>query len=464
MSRSTRIVVLEGGAGAERHVLHAEIAGQRMTVLAAWTLAPGDPPGPAMQQAVERSERLLALDSDKAVCRLLALPRATDDQTRRLVANRLQVDLPYPAEESRWNWARLPAEGADPAGRVLLVAAPAEELRRAQAMSPLDGRDCVASLLDISALAELGRAGGEGEATAVVALRRGSGILAVVRGGYLRYSRRLSAGGEVADGGLVEELDQCLHHYEFSDADIFPKGLLLAGEGAASDSIAEELSRRMGMPVHPLGLPPGVEIAGSSTTPAELAGRYAVCLGALLYLRRRRSGETVGSPALQERRSRLARSVRWRTAAGIAAVLLLSAALIASLFVMRRARIASADRLMNQGRVMNEELERLQSEIAILERETAQRRPMLDILAALAEALPNGVRVTSVSIDSGGRVNMSGTCQSVEDISEKIINALDASPYFAKPQFLGASKDKKGGQLIFRVNCDLKKQSGGPRP
>ena len=74
---------------------------------------------------------VLLSNSDSAVCRLMEMPQASSDQTHRMVALRLETELPYPVPESTWVCQRQAQEDAAEAGRVLVMATPTAEISEA---------------------------------------------------------------------------------------------------------------------------------------------------------------------------------------------------------------------------------------------------------------------------------------------------------------------------------------------
>ena len=71
-------------------------------------------------------------------------------------------------------------------------------------------------------------------------------------------------------------------------------------------------------------------------------------------------------------------------------------------------------------------------------------------LLALAEALPKGIVISDLTVDSKGNVTILGKAPSVE-VASQAANALSNSEKFANAQLWRASKEKEG--VIFRITC-----------
>ena len=100
--------------------------------------------------------------------------------------------------------------------------------------------------------------------------------------------------------------------------------------------------------------------------------------------------------------------------AGLSAALL--CALIALSFLVRHARYEAASRAVRQGLPFLQDMDRLQNEVDVLEHEKSlARHPMLDTLLALAETLPKGIQIATLSISPSGKIALSGNCATVEE-------------------------------------------------
>jgi Tfp pilus assembly protein PilN len=84
---------------------------------------------------------------------------------------------------------------------------------------------------------------------------------------------------------------------------------------------------------------------------------------------------------------------------------------------------------------------------------------MLDTMLALSETLPKGLQIATLSVSPAGKIALSGTCNTVEEASEKAVAALKASKMFANPKFLGASKQDQA--FKFRLSLEIRNAAGG---
>ncbi len=510
------MIVLER-AGDRWKVLEAAVAAGGIVIRRARVLSNARPkPGEAADpfpSLNNRAQVVLVAGSDRAVCRRIPAPAASDEDTRRMVALRLETELPYPVTESFWVCERLngSADGESP---VLVLAIPRAEVADAEQALGFTGRHPWAVQLDAGALAELARASQKtpDETVAVCRIEERTTDLLIVRHGRLEYARRIFAGlpagpmaglpavlvaglpagrvedsptaassataaergsdaGEAADR-LGDELDQCIHYYALdSHGGVEPARLIVTGEGAgADDRIAQALGRRLNLPAGRLALPPGIQViqetaGGRGAAPdwlnvEMLLQQFPACLGALIAAQRAIRGEDTAAPALRRRKAPLFAALPRRRAAlaGLGAALL--CALIALSFLVRHARYEATSRAVRQGLPFLQDMDRLQNEVDVLEHEKSlARHPMLDTMLALAETLPKGIQISTLSISPTGKIALGGVCSTVEDASEKALGALKASKVFANPKFLGASKQAQA--FKFRMTFELRNASAG---
>lgn len=467
--KARRILVLERIGEDKWKALEAEAEGDRLTVLSAQILARQEgveAPTAALRlpHIPNNVEIVLVSNSDKAVCRLLSLPPATAEQTRRMVARRLETELPYPVDQSTWLFERGLEEETSPDGGVLVMATPAAEIEEAEEELRLAGRRCTRVELDAAALAELAATTCKSEErVALAAVDEHRTTLVITHRGKLRYARRTCAGPAGATGDsteeLANELDQCIHHYALRANAAEPARMILVGERARAVGLGDALAARLEMPVETATLPGNVQIADPAAVQGDLLERFAACLGALIAVYRRQRGGTTTAPALRRRKFAFYETIRSKQWVLVGANVVLFALLVASLFGVRIAQTSAATRMVRKGRPLLQDMVRLGSEAKILEYEDRLQRPTLDSLLALAEVLPKGLKVAALTIDVRGKVTISGVSSSVEDASEKAISAMKASKAFVNTRFLGATKEKSG--FRFRITCDLRRIAGG---
>ena len=484
LRKAISVIVLER-AGDRWRVVEAGVAAGGIVIRRARVLSQARPkPGESAEPLPSlnnRAQVILVAGSDRSVCRRMQTPAASDEDTRRMIAIRLETELPYPVAESFWVCERLngSANGESP---VLVLAIPRAEVAEAEQALGFTGRNPWAVQLDAGALAELALASQitPEETAAVCRIEERTTDLVIVRQGRLEYARRIFAGLSPAESEaagapaarLGDELDQCIHHYALDSrgAGAEPTRLIVTGEGAGADErIAQALGRRLNLPADRFPIPPGVQAAQGTAdargAPLDglkseaLMAQFPACIGALLAAQRAIRGEGTAAPALRSRRAPMFAALPRRRAllAGLSAVLL--CALIAVSFLVRHARYEAASRAVRQGLPFLQDMDRLQNEVDVLEHEKSlARHPMLDTMLALAETLPKGIQIATLSVSATGKIALSGTCGTVEDASEKAVAALKASKVFANPKFLGASKQE--GAFKFRLTCELQNVPG----
>jgi len=448
-------------------VIEAEIGGDSVTVLRAQIMErqPDGPPPDALSRFVElakTAEVILLANSDMAVCRLLQLPDAPPDQTRRMVALRLETELPYPPAESLWVCERQRPIAAARPPRVLVMASPAPEIEQAEAELRQAGIRCRSVQFDFAALAELAAtsAVAEQDTLAAVCVETRRTTLAVTRAGELCYVRRISTACDDDSTlssrlpHLANELDQSIQDYLLRVDSSAPAHILVYGEQHLSEGLIEALKTRVELPVE-LATAPGILRISPDAAPEHPFTDFAACLGVAIAAHHRLHGRREVAPAVRRRRTALA-EFRWRRRLVlIGANVVLLAAFIAGSFGVRAAKLESADRVVTEVQPYLADLEELEEEVSILQEERAKKRPMLDVLLALAEVMPNGVAIASLKVDSKDRITISGKTPNVELVSDKAVSAMEASPLFRNPDFLGTTREKDG--LMFRMTCEVSK-------
>ena len=445
-------------------IVEAEIGGDRITIIRAQTLtrkADAAPPTvfPDLGESPKAADVVLLSNSDRAVCRLLQLPEASAEQTRRMVALRLETELPYPVAESVWACERQAPRDARP-GPVLVIATPADEMAQDEDELREAGLRCRSVEFDVAALAQIAiAAGSTDDCLAAVCVDDGSATLTITEAGELRYVRRIPVRSEEASPSdsrfflLSNELDQSIHDYLLQIDSTGPNRILVFG----NHGVAEALKNRTDIPVETANPPEILRVADPKALQLADLMSFAACLGSVIAAHRRLHGDHTVAPALRRRRTALAES-RWRRRfVLIGANVLLFAALIAGAFAVRAATLRSATRLIDEVQPYLGDLERLEEEVKLLQMESAEKRPMLDVFLALAEVMPKGVAIATLKIDSKGRTTISGKTPTVELVSDNAISAMEASPLFLNPEFLGTTREKEG--LTFRMTCQLRKGS-----
>ena len=461
VKKTSRVIVLEKAGPSDWKVVEAQTDGKGITLLSARVLDETRSSG--IGKLANGAHIILVTNSDKALCRWLALPNATAEQVRRMVALRLETELPYPVGKSVWicEPQHRKTEGADSV--TLVMAVPSEDLAAAESQLRSAGLRCDEVILDAAAIAEIVAADPTAdEAEAVAAVGEKMTILAIVHNGRLCYARRVHIGtGDGTVHELINELGQCFHHYALNNNTDKPARMLLVGQSARDEDFIATLSARLGMPVAPATISEDMQLASPDTSESELLQKFPACVGALLASHRMRNGRCAAAPALRRRKLPFFTSTRFKAAIIAAVNLLLVAGLIAVLFSVRKARIAAADSLIKEGQPLFAMSESLPGNVKVLEFENRLPRPILDTLLALADIMPKGLKIASISIDPNHKVTISGIAPSVEE-TEKAIAAMKKSERFMNPKSLASTLQKDG--RTFGITCELKKTSARRNP
>ena len=472
--KNRRVLVLERTSGKEWKAVEAEVGGDRVTVSRAEILKSADEAsaassGPDFAECANNGDVVLVSSSDTAVCRSIEVPDASSDEMRRMVALRLETELPYPVAESTWVWERQDNGGTD-AGTVLVIATRNAEIEEAEGELRAKKKRCTSVEFDGTCLAELAVACGPAvDTVALVSVGAKRATLAIAHAGKLRYVRRISLDmAPTGDGrpdatwvsGLVNELDQSLYDYLLRTGGDGPERVLVAGEGMGVEGFVDALGARLKRPVEQAALPEIVHVPESATVGGELLERYPECVGALIAAHHRLRGERAAAPALR-RQARRFREVNLRNkrVALICANALLLVELIAAAFGVRAAQMSAAKRTIEDSRPLLQDLTSVEDEVDILQYESRRQRSILDALIPITEALPGGIKVEILKITAKGEVTIAGKTKSVEEASDKAISAMRASKLLANPSFRGATRGEK--EFNFQITCELRGGLGG---
>ena len=179
-------------------------------------------------------------------------------------------------------------------------------------------------------------------------------------------------------------------------------------------------------------------------------GRFTCCVGALIAAHRRLRDEQVAGPPLRLARAQVRKPALYRRVGLVAASVVLLVALIAVGFGVRTRKLRAVTQGIMDTQSFLQGAEPLEEEVGILQRESDRHRSALDLLLALSEALPKGVLMGDLNIDSAGNVTIVGRAPSVE-VASKAASALAGTGKFAEARLWRASKEKEG--VIFRITC-----------
>ena len=394
------------------------------------------------------SAGLLVVGSQDCRFRSVDLPPAPDGEVEAMLNLRLETELPWPPDARAWGWQSHSTKTGIEATVLALpsqdVAALESELEAvAWPRESVEARE--AGLGQLAAhLVPAGTA-------AMVAADPEGIVVSVVSDGRMVYSRLLSAvPGERSSVHIALEVEQTLQHAAWQRGSGGPDAVFVAGD-SPDGSLQREL-QNAGLPVRELAPGPGLQVAPKAGDPADVLWRYPACVGALIAEHERRRGNRAAAPLLRGARPKR----RLRAPAGVARLAVLNAvmcvALIASAFAVRHVRLRVVNAALTRAEPALAELAPLEDEVRVLQEEAACRTSQLDLLLAVAQALPEGVGVSELRSDRKGHVSIRGTAQSVEVVS-KAVAALEADGRFSDTRFdrTEAAKQGKAFQIDFSV-------------
>ncbi|MBN2309841.1 MAG: PilN domain-containing protein [Candidatus Hydrogenedentes bacterium] len=466
------VLILERAGEHQWKAIEAEIAEGRATISRAcmWpSTAPAGAPGESRGEGesfANADEVVLVVNSRSSVCRFLDLVNAPPDQIRRMVALRLETELPYPVADSTWVTERQD-NGAPGKGNVLVLAAATADIASAEEELRAKGVRCRGVEFDAAGLVEIiSAAASPDEPVAVAALDPGQALLAIAEGGALRYARRIALDPPAGETNgawaarAANELDQSFYDYSLRAGGVMPARMALVGAAMHDPALAEALSARLRIPVEPGTCPGEVAVADNATAGQDLMAAFPACVGALVALRRREAGQRTAAPPLRRTRPRLGGvDLHGKRGLLIAANAVILLALLVGVFAVRAGQLRAANRVIDEARPLIRDMERLQEEVDVLQYESRRQRSILDVFMALADVFPKDIQVESVVIDSQGRVTISGRTKTVEATEEQAIAAMKESPVFVNPKFTGATKEKDNYK--FGITCELRQGGGG---
>ncbi|MCP4644729.1 MAG: hypothetical protein GY851_30085 [bacterium] len=464
------VAVLEHYEPGSWRLVEGQVGGDRPTVSSARILktgGSGSAPGRIQLNGASHSNDVaLVSSSARSVCRFVEMVEAPDDQIRQMVALRLETELPYPVEEAVWVCERRAGHNAD--GNVLVVATASEDVERDESVLRASGLRSGTVEFAPAGLAELAvSCTPSGESAAIACVGREGADLAVVHGGALRYTRRLTTMIADADDPSLTELDQLanemhqsIYDYAFRANGAMPERIFVTGCERAVPLLMDRLRGQFDVQVAEVPWEEHVAVADGAVVEGSLMCEYAACTGALLALHRRAAGQATAAPPLRAGKRRAATAaIRTPMNTLVAANVVLAVVLVAALFAVRAARLQAVESAIDESRPYLTNLDRLQEEVDVLKYEDRRGRSVLDAFLALSEALPPDVKISSLTIDSKNKVTMSGMTKKAESASQKALQGIAASDRLLNPKFLGANKDKEG--FTFSITCEVRLGSGG---
>lgn len=464
-----RVMAVELHADGESRCVLAEIGGDRPVVLGARAFGAGDTG--KMPAFAHGASAVLLANSERSICRRLDVPNTACVTVQQMIALRLEAELPYPVADSLWVYDQGPAVCAN-GKHVLVVAVPKADVDAGRNTLHGLGAPCARVEYDASSLAELAGIGTPAELPRAVARIDGNRILlAITQEGTPRYVRRIRIGSPASAGGeagsdwaarVAREINQSMHEYQMRTGGQPPACLLVAGETCGDEGLLAGLRGALGIEVSEAAVPQSLNTVHASVSD-RLVKDFPACLGAVIALHRRARGERAMTPPLLcEAETSASSNLYGRRASLSVACGILCVMLVASAFAVRSARIAAADGALAELKPLSGALTRIQEETDILQYESRRQWPVIDMLEALATALPAEITVDTLTLSSDGKVSIKGKTKSVAAASETAIAALEGSGLFAKCTFLGATEDKD--KFAFQIACDLGKSPRKAQP
>jgi hypothetical protein len=468
-----RVFVVEEVAANRWKIIDARIETEHIQILDAYTLDPE-----VFERDMKRSysildpqhgdEITLVPDSRQSVCRLLEMPPATQRQLEQMVSLRLEVELPYPPEQSTWVCERLPVDTAGTAN-VVLLAMGTEPIAQVEARLKASGMGLAGIDFAPGGLAELAALDAPDNAPVAIAkIDRGRALLAVVCNGALCYARHARLDEVAIEGNgnfgqwldsLAQDLKQSLLDYAMRTGHGAPGKLLITGDILTDKAHCAGLEERLNMPATMLQCPDVLRLDNPMLDKEALIAEYAVGLGVLISLDRRDGGYPTTTPPLRQKTAASALTLQRASMKLLLVNLVLFLALGLSVFMVQKARMGAADRFAEKSKSFVAAMDKVQEEVNILKYEEGQKRPLLEVLMALSEILPSELKVESINIDRKGKLLITGTTKSVEAVSDDVIEAINNSRLMKNPEFKGATKGKKN--LTFTLSCELGVGTGG---
>ena len=443
---------MEGAVGGEAPAVHSV------------GLVDGDS-GPAGWMSGNRSEGLTVLltSSPRAVCREFDVPVLSDAETRSMLQLRLEAELPYELAKATWAWTRLRDSAHEDGASVLCLAMPSDDFAAGE--QELTGANSSPEFVECreAALAQLGASATSSGTVAVAEIAKDHATVVVVRRGKLHYARTLSTAREPdlpSNGGLrnlARELRQTIQHYALTRKAVGPQELLLVGAPDSVEEVRDAFAETRGLSVRVTAFPEEVNAAELEVPEEEVAAEFGSCLGALIAAHRRLTGAETAAPGLRSRANRARKQFVSRRVAlmGLSVILLVGTVWVA--FAARKARLHAAEGALENSGSLLRRIEVLEEETDILQRENQRIPSTLDLLRAMSEALPKGIDVSDLTIESNGSVTLMGRAPSIE-VASRGATALSDAKQFTGARLERTSTEK--GKVTFRITCTVAGRGG----
>jgi Tfp pilus assembly protein PilN len=294
--------------------------------------------------------------------------------------------------------------------------------------------------------------------TALIDLRNGEAEIGLAKEGILRYCRYLTLGPVAPQDVLVPELSGLLARLE-TDGGLHQTGRIsLSGAGGGRGDLLHHLAERTGMEVeyfHPfqrirsLGVDPQAAQSLGAAVGLALNGLVALPIHIDLL---------PAEMAPPRRDPGLAMTVRF-----LALIVVLALAYGVGGAIRERRSLADLTARVKQVQTeaakveqLKGEVDRLESQIAALEKIDRGEVRKLDVLRELFQILPKGVTLTLFSVD-GREARIGG---SITGSASNLITILEESPLFENAQFTSPVASRGAETQDFQIKTILEGRRG----
>jgi Tfp pilus assembly PilM family ATPase/Tfp pilus assembly protein PilN len=366
--------------------------------------------------------------------RAITMPAVGEEELKGILDYEVERHIPFPSEEAHYDFQVLEKDAEK--ATLLLATARREEIDRyVTLLSEVGLRPTslgVSTFASFNTLFFNQRGAGD-RVTALVDLRNGEAEIGVAKAGVLRHCRYLTVGPAAPLEVLLPELSGLLAQPHADSGGAARGRISLAGAGGAGSDLLHHLAERSGLEVEPLqpfqrirarGVDP--QIARSLGAAVGLALNGLVPLSLQIDLLPKEMAPRRRDPGLTLTFRLLALIAILGLAFGISGAIRERRALadLTGRVEKLKAEAAKVGQL-------KEEVVRLDSQIAALQKIDQGEVRRLDVLRELVQILPKGVTLTLFSVE-GREARIGG---SISGSASDLISILEQSPILENVQF-----------------------------
>ncbi len=389
----------------------------------------------------------IVVPADRVLMRVLDLPSVDPDELHGMAE--LQVDKfsPFPVEQMALAMEIL--HQAEDSSRVLVAAVQHSVIDRLGDFLTAAGLYPQSVDVDVlgwwTLIRDEGRIAGEGQEMILI-LDQGATHLVVARDGIPVMIRSLEAVVDLSSPGVVddlaEELSYTLLTLESSWGPAATARLTVWASSLSARSLAETLAANLAAEVN---------VAALDSLPPLSEG----------HTRRLAAPESAGlnlAPATW-RRGILAKRLQRRALGVTVTAFVVWGGLMAGLWFWaedQKSRLASSQATITQMQAEVESVRELRNQIDWLQQYGDRSYSSLECLREIAELLPVGVDITSMTYNKASQVNLRGEADTDQPIND-FIAMLELSPLFSSVRTEGISTSTRGGRnrSQFRITMML---------